>query len=224
MVAMKNIIGISARSCAACLAAWSVATASACAQPKPNEPGGKPATPAAPPAAKAPAKDADPGAKALTVAGVTLDIPSPFQPVEVKPGGMRAAQYTVHKPDDMEAPENGEIVFFYFGPQGAGGVEANIARWSSQVTDAGGKPVEPKLRVVEKAPLRITEATFVGTYASGMPGAEKVSKAGFTVIGAIVEGGPEGMVVARLTGPSNVVEANRALWERMVGSARAAAK
>ncbi len=224
MRVMRTIIGTSVAACAAAmLAALLAAPTASWAQAQANEPGAKPA-PAEAPKKEEPAAPADPGAKPLTVAGVTLDIPSAFQAVEVKAGGMRAAQYIAHKPDDMEAPENGEIVFFYFGPQGAGGVEANIARWSSQVTDSAGKPVEPKLCVTDKAPLRVTEATFDGTYASGMPGAEKVSKTGFTVVGAIIEGGPEGMVVARLTGPTNVVEANRALWERMLVSVRAAAK
>lgn len=221
---MKRNIGACASLVATGLAALAVAgtasTARADAQPQPNEPGGAPRerAPAPPPA------QADPNATTLRIAKVAVDVPSAFQKVDVPAGGMRAAQFIVHTPDDMAAPENAELVFFYFGPQGAGGVEANIARWSSQVTDEKGKPVEPALRVIDAPPLRITEAAFEGTYASGMPGGEKTPKSGFALVGAIIEGGPEGMVVARLTGPANVVKANRALWDRMLAGARSADK
>lgn len=191
------------------------------AQPQANEPGGAPKPPAAEPSKPA---NPDPHAAPLTIAGVTVNVPSPFDKEELKPGGMRAAQYTVVKPDDMQAPENAELVFFYFGPQGAGNVESNIARWASQVTDDKGKPVEPALKVIDAKPLHITEAAFEGTYASGMPGAAKTPRPEFALIGAIIEGGPEGMVVVRLTGPANVVKANRPLWDAMLASARAAAK
>lgn len=221
---LRTCAGLALSIAAAQAITGAVGASGANAQPQANEPGGA-TKPAAPETSKPPTPaNPDPHAAPLTIAGVTVNVPSPFDKQELKPGGMRAAQYTVIKPDDMQAPENAELVFFYFGPQGAGDVESNIARWASQVTDDQGKPVEPALRVIDAKPLHITEAAFEGTYASGMPGAAKTPRPDFALIGAIIEGGPEGMVVVRLTGPANVVKANRALWDAMLASARAAAK
>lgn len=198
----------------------SVVIAGACdAQPQANEPGGE-QKPKEAPAEKTGTSTPDPHAEPFTVAGVTFDAPSAFDKVDVPAGGMRAAQFKVAIPDDMEASEGGEVVFFYFGPNGAGDVDANLARWATMVTDAKGQPTTPTVTTRKIGALTVTEASYEGTFMSGMPGADKTPKPGFTMIGAIVEGGPQGMVVARFTGPVGVVKMNRALWDRMITSAR----
>ena len=65
-------------------------------------------------------------AEDFKVAGMAFSPPGGF--VSVKPSSfMRKAQLKV----GVDAGE-GEVVFFYFGPRGGGGVEANVKRWFGQ--------------------------------------------------------------------------------------------
>lgn len=113
---------------------------------------------------------------------------------------MRQAQLKVPNPSG----EAGEVVFFHFGPGGAGGTAANIERWFRQFE--GGKAAS-KGRT-EEATVSNTKVTYVhaeGTYLSGMPGGPQTPKPGFAMLAAIVED-PAGHVFVRFTGPKAVVE------------------
>ena len=67
------------------------------------------------------------------VAGLTFNNPKQF--ISVKPTSfMRKAQLKVGADDGA-----GDIVFFYFGPQGGGGLQANVDRWFGQFTEPKSK-------------------------------------------------------------------------------------
>lgn len=155
----------------------------------------------------------------VSVTSVRFDVPSAFQH-KPSTSSMRVAEFTVHPPDDMTDTEPGEIVFFYFGPQGAGGVEANITRWASQVTNAEGAPATPVRSELEIGALKATIVRLDGTYMSGPPTGEKTPKKDFALLGAIVQGGAEGDVFIRMTGPAKVLDAYPGLFEQLVRSAR----
>lgn len=111
----------------------------------------------------------------------------------------------------------GEVVFFYFGPGGAGGVEANVQRWFGQFK-------EPKDRIgakTEKAVADGNPVTFVsaeGTFLAGPPRGPKEEKPGHALLGAIVEH-EKGPVFVKFTGPAATVEANTAAFKTMVTGA-----
>ncbi len=170
--------------------------------------------PAAPPPAQP--NNADTPVKVTTV---QFDVPSAFQQ-RPPTSSMRVAEFLVHVPDDMTDTEPGEIVFFYFGPQGAGGVEANITRWASQVLNADGAPTTPVRSEIEIGDLKATIIRLDGTYMSGSPVGEKTPKPDFALLGAIVQGGVEGDVFIRMTGPARVLDAYPGLFEQLVRSAR----
>lgn len=114
--------------------------------------------------------------------------------------------------------EAGEVIFFYFGPGGAGGTQANVTRWFGQFQ---GTKEEIKGRT-EEAKVGDTKVTYVmaeGTYKSGMPGGAQTPKPGFGLLGAILED-PAGHVFVRFTGPKALVEASTADFKKMIAAAK----
>jgi hypothetical protein len=125
---------------------------------------------------------------------------------------MRAAELKVGT-----GKEASDVVFFYFGPGGAGGVKANVDRWLSQFqeprTEANTKTEE---KTVGKT--KVTYVTAEGTYLSGMPGGPKTAMPNYMLLGAIVEGA-EGSVFVRLTGPAASAKAANGDFRGMIEGA-----
>jgi hypothetical protein len=144
-----------------------------------------------------------------TAASVRWTAPSRW---ETKPaGGMRAATYII--PAAEGDSEGGECaVFVNLG----GGVEANITRWVGQFEKADGEPKQKKETINE---LPVTTVDLSGTYKGGGPmiGQPNMSKAGYRLLGAIVEG-PEGDVFFKLTGPAKTVAAAEGEFQEMLKS------
>ena len=126
------------------------------------------------------------------------------------PRPMRAATYKL--PAAKGDAEDGECAVFYFGQGQGGSVDQNVQRWVGQFE--GAKSPTPKK---EKASgFDLTTLEVEGTYTGGGgPMGPKTSKAGFKLLGAIVEG-PEGAIFFKLTGPAKTVEAARADFSKMV--------
>ncbi|MGD9693452.1 MAG: hypothetical protein AB7G17_07910 [Phycisphaerales bacterium] len=207
-----------------CLALTFTAAATGCSRADENNSSASPAAHtthagAQPEHKTTPPPQADPADTPVTVSSVRFEVPSAFQQRPTT-SSMRVAEFVVHVPDDMTDAEQGEIVFFYFGPQGAGGVDANIARWTSQVLTDEGKPADPQRAELELGALKATTVRLDGTYMSGPPAGEKTPKKDFTLLGAVVQGGPQGDVFIRMTGPKRVLDAYPGLFEQLVRSAK----
>jgi len=93
------------------------------------------------------------------------------------------------------------VVFFYFGPGGAGGVQANVDRWIGQFQNLDGKKIDSKK--IGGTPVTFVEAS--GTFMSGPPFGQKVPKAGYSLRGAII-GAKSGAIFIKMTGPKKTVE------------------
>lgn len=151
-------------------------------------------------------------AEDVAVAGLKFSRPEAFKPVEPS-SPMRKAQFDV-----SEGAKKGEVVFFYFGAGGAGGVDANVTRWFGQFKE----PKEKLNAKTEKAKAGETPVTFVsaeGTYLSGPPRGPKVEKPGQALLGAIVEG-KEGAIFVKFTGPKATVKANAKAFRKMITDAK----
>jgi hypothetical protein len=154
-------------------------------------------------------------------AGLTWDVPNGWG--SITPDGlMRKAQYAAPAPEGSAA-ESAECVVYYFGPAGQGGdAESNVQRWSQQVLDEQGAPAEPARMEFNVGDLKVTTVAYVGSYLSGMPGGPQTPMPDSMLLGAIIEGGPEGSIFIKMTGPADVVDAHREAWEMMVRSFRPA--
>jgi hypothetical protein len=130
---------------------------------------------------------------------------------------MRAAQFDL----DPKEPGAHELVIYYFGKGGAGGVEANLERWLGQITQPDGKPSKDVAKI-EKTKLAGQDATLVsvtGNYKTQqMPGGPPpVDKSSQTMLGAIVDS-PEGPYYFKLVGAKATLDANMAKWKAMLAS------
>lgn len=132
---------------------------------------------------------------------------------------MRVATYAI--PPAAGDKEAGELAVFYFGPGQGGAVEANIDRWIGQFEQPDGKPSKDRAKRNKKTVngLPVTTIDLPGTYmaAAGPMSPTKVSKPGYRLLGAIVEG-PQGAVFFKLTAPAKTAAASEAAFEKMLGT------
>ncbi|MCX6832600.1 MAG: hypothetical protein NT028_10820 [candidate division Zixibacteria bacterium] len=135
-------------------------------------------------------------------AGIEWKVPTGWVPGPEKP--MRVATYAV---GGLDAPA--ECAVFFFGAGQGGDVDANIARWISQVKQPDGSDSEDKAvrDKVKSACCQITTIEVAGTYlaSSGAMMQTTAEKPGFVLLGAIVPG-PKGNVFFKFTGPKTTVD------------------
>lgn len=153
-------------------------------------------------------------------AGLTFSVPSNWTSVAVK-SSMRQAQFTLPAAKGGDgASEAPELVVYYFGPNGGGGVEANFARWRGQFEPNDGKSAiedVPGKKTVNGLAIETLECAgrFVAETAPGS--GERVNKPNFRMLAAIVPS-KQGLVYFKLVGPSDAVNPERAGFESMIAS------
>jgi len=130
---------------------------------------------------------------------------------------MRAATYTV-APAAGDS-DSAECAVYFFGAGQGGSVEANLDRWRSQMVGPGGKPADAKIEKRTVNGLAVTTIDSSGQY-TGMGGpmaGAKSLKAGYRMLGAIVEGSG-GNVFVKFTGPAKTIAANQAKFDQLMKS------
>lgn len=160
----------------------------------------------------------------LNVVGLTLPIPVRYRSRE-SASQMRIAQYDVpHRSGETDLP--GEFIVFYFGDGEGGGVMDNARRWSDQF-QPGSTGQSPIVRFVEDTVngLVVSRLTLEGAYVpAGMgpagPAAQAPPQEDWGMDTLIVEGGPEGSIFIRLTGPADLVRAESEIIEGMAARVR----
>jgi hypothetical protein len=167
---------------------------------------------------------------ALTFASATLgtagEAPATFQVSEFNfkrppawewvesASAMRKVQLNVLSADKKE---RAEVAFYYFGPSGGGGTQANVDRWLSQFQE----PKEQIKSKVEEVTVNKHKVTYVqaeGTYLSGMPGGPKTPQPNTMLLGAVLES-KDGNVFVKMTGPVVLTKASITEFRQMVESA-----
>jgi hypothetical protein len=132
---------------------------------------------------------------------------------------MRLATYKV--PAAKGDTEDGECGVFFFGSQQGGSIDANLARWLGQFTQANGQPIaafEKKTKIdVGGIPVTVVDVSGTFLFSATPMSQDKTPKAGYRMLGAIVEG-PQGSVFFKFTGPSGTVAANAAAFDGMLKS------
>lgn len=153
------------------------------------------------------------GGNILQAAGLAFTVDDTWK--NVKPSSsMRLAQYQL---EGSGGPA--EMAIFYFGKGQGGGIEDNIKRWAAQFTpdaDATTETAGAQVARIEKdSGLRLALVKTEGSYDAGsmMPGQPAaVPKPGYALFGLVVEGGPEGSLFVKVTGPkATVTEQDEAL-------------
>lgn len=156
----------------------------------------------------------------LAAAGLLWNPPDDWSQVE-SDSAMRVAEFEIIEAQ-YEEYDAAEMVIFHFGPEGAGTVDANIERWARMIVGEHGRPLLPSIETFpsERAGIYITLTASTGTYLSGMPNEEPEPRRNWTLLGAVVQGGPLGPVYLRLVGPEPVVTANYWPFKDMLRTVR----
>lgn len=142
---------------------------------------------------------------------IAWEVPKSWQSMP-NPNTMRKATYKIPKaPGDAE---DAELTV----SAAAGGVDANIKRWSGQFGDADAK-------TDARAPngLKVTVVEIKGTFASGgmgMMGGPTTPKDHYMLLGAVVDGGDR-QHFFKMTGPEKTVTAAKKDFDAFVASFRA---
>ena len=118
---------------------------------------------------------------------------------------MRVAQYTLpHVDGDTE---DASLVVYFFGT-GGGGVQANLDRWTSQMSQPDGSASKDKAKInkFESHGLKITTIDVSGTYiAEVAPGAtERYNKPDFRLRAAVIETAQNPYYI-KFTGPAKTM-------------------
>jgi hypothetical protein len=165
--------------------------------------GGAPA-----PTPKGPPRDITPAGTTRTekAAELSFEVPTEWETQKVT-SPMRVAHFIVPGPGG-----DAEMIVFRFAG-GAGGIDANIARWKSQFVAPEGKTVDDisKTSTFEAGKLKVTLVDIAGHYkAAAMPGSDQiVEQDDQRMIAAIVEGSGDAFFF-KFLGPAKTVD----LWAK----------
>ncbi len=129
-------------------------------------------------------------------------------------GGMRKAQFKVA---DAKTGAGAEVVFFHFGPQGGGGVKANVDRWLGQFVEKGAA-LKSKSDEVTVGKSKVHYVSATGTYMDGPPLGEKTARANYSLFGAIIEAA-DGSIFVKMTGPAALTQSSIPAFKEMVEGA-----
>lgn len=135
-------------------------------------------------------------ANVVDIAGYEFIAPDQWKQSEPS-SSMRKAQFNLR----TDAGKTAELVFFYFGPSGGGGVRANVDRWIKQFENLQAKEI--KEEIVKE--VKVTYVRATGTFLSGSPFGPKTPMPGYSLIGAIVEG-RQGSIFLKMVGQTPAIE------------------
>lgn len=152
-------------------------------------------------------------AEKFSAGGISFEGPKGWQ-TQKPSSSMRKAQFAIKDKDGKSA----EVVFFYFGPGAAGGVNANVQRWLGQFKE----PADQLMAKIANESIngtKVTYVTAVGTFMKGPPfGGNKVPVPNSGLLGAIVEG-KQGAVFIKATGPKTIIKSAEKDLKAMVSKA-----
>jgi|TARA_B100000678_G_scaffold164506_1_gene137347 hypothetical protein len=152
-------------------------------------------------------------AEKFTAGGISFEEPNGWQ-TQKPSSSMRKAQFAIKGKDGKSA----EVVFFHFGPGGAGGVTANVKRWLGQFREPADQ-LNAQTVIETINGTKVTYVTAVGTFMKGPPfGGNKIPVLNSGLIGAIIEG-KQGAVFIKATGPKTIVKNAEKDMKTMVAKA-----
>lgn len=117
-------------------------------------------------------------------------------------------------PKEKDDKHDAELIVFFFGPGGGGGVKGNIERWKGMIAAPEGKKIDDVAKVEELkvGDVKATVVDATGTYTYKMrpfdPNEKGEKRENQRLIGVVFES-PKGPYFIRLVGPAKTVEAHK---------------
>jgi hypothetical protein len=147
----------------------------------------------------------------VEIDGLKSKVPDTWKQQETT-SNMRAFQFMI--PKEKDDKYDAELVIFFFGKNGGGGVKANIDRWKGLIAPTEGKTVDDVAKVEEmkvgdvKATLLDASGTYTVKTRPADPSDKGEKRDNYRLIGVVFES-PNGPYFIRLAGPAKTVEANK---------------
>lgn len=141
----------------------------------------------------------------VTIDGLTSKPPAEWKEVKTT-SQMRFKQFAVPKVEGDET--DAELIIFFFGPGGGGGVQANIDRWKGMFKPPAGKDIDDVAKTLEMTvgKVKITYFDVTGTYLyRSRPGDPKVEERPNHRMLAVIFESENGPYFIRLVGPEKTV-------------------
>ncbi len=153
----------------------------------------------------------------FTKAAIQIQIP-PSWISSTPSSSMRAGEWKI--PKQKKETDEGEFVVFYFGIDQGGDAQSNLNRWKNQITNSQGAPAPSEISVKNIDGLHVSQIQSFGTYSgmSSQPGVPPSAKPNFGFIGVVVEGGAEGSLFFRVTGPESLIKSQLPQIQKMIDS------
>jgi len=204
------------RALATAIAIGICALAASCSEKTPNKPVPNAGPTAGKGAESAPSPIPDPATDMRAIVGLTWDAPD---------GWISVREYKASRIDtwDITGADDSVSAFAsWFGPDRGGGIQWNLNRWAAQIKLDDGRSPAPELATFDANGFHTTIATYTGQRIIGM---ESESQAPPTadaarLVGAVVEGGPEGAIFFKLSGPTPIIEELTPAFLQLVRSVR----
>ncbi len=136
----------------------------------------------------------------VTIDGLSSKTPADWKESEAS-SQFRFKQFTLPKQGEDKA--DAELILFFFGPGGGGGVDANVKRWKGMFE--GGKSDQQELKIGE---VKATYLDLTGTYLMRKrpndPNERPTPMPGYRMLAVVFES-PKGPYFFRLVGPEKTV-------------------
>lgn len=152
----------------------------------------------------------------LTLGPFALTVPKGWTEKPVT-SNMRAAHFAL---PTTKPGADAELVVFYFGPDGAGTDEDNIARWMEQIVQPDGKATKDvaKIETIKVAGQDTSLISVTGKYVPMAMGGGPVTEVPDGMMLAAIVKSPSGPYYFKLTGAKSTVSANAAAFRSMLTS------
>lgn len=141
---------------------------------------------------------------------------------DTPPGWVSIAKNKIARLEEWKVPEaSDELLVFAlsFGTTMGQSIDFHIDRWGSQFRQQDGSRPEPALETWESDGLKFTLMTFTAQSMTGLAIDDLgLGANGARMIGAIIEGGPKGLVMFRMSGRTTEVEEHTPAFLGMIRS------
>lgn len=150
----------------------------------------------------------------------TIKVPAGWKSVETT-SSMRRAQFSLPKAEGDK--NDAELIVYYFGQAGGGGVQANLDRWYGQFKQPDGSDTKDKAKSSKKKTdgMDITVVDVSGTYVApkqiGNPAAGSYNEKDYRMLAGIVPA-PDGDHFFKLVGPAKTVAKWAKDFDAMIAS------
>jgi hypothetical protein len=154
----------------------------------------------------------------VEIDGLKSKTPKDWKAKEIPENLKQFRAYMATLPKAEGDKDDADLVVFYFGQGGGGGVDANVKRWKDTFNPPEGKTIDDvsKVENIKVGDVKATVLSVSGTYkfkaAPFDPNSPTVMKPDYKMVGVVFES-PKGPYFFRLTGPAKTIDKHQKAFD-----------